>query len=358
MEAMYVFFVPWSICHAALRTHKRADSIPMAMSASMKATAWWLAMACPIVLRCSEYAVASSRQRCASPTAPDPTMGRVRSKAPMAILKPMPSLPSRFSAGTATFSNVIPRVSDARWPMLISLRPLVMPGESASTMNAVNALPAPAPASVLASRKYQLATPPLVIHILLPLMIQWSPFFTAVVRMPATSEPAPGSVTQYAAMSGSSVMRPRYFFFCSWLAARMTGASAKEFPSAAVWMPVHAYASSSEMMEPSTQPKPAPPYSSGIWPFIRPSSHSCFRISQGYSPVRSWCAALGRISALAKFRASSCRRIWSAFKLKHMPPSAAVLHSARAGRRTDRPAIERVRAEQAREVNMAGGWLG
>lgn len=47
----------------------------------------------------------------ASPTAADATKGRVVSKAPMAILKPEPTVPKTFSAGTTTSSNVIPRVS-------------------------------------------------------------------------------------------------------------------------------------------------------------------------------------------------------------------------------------------------------
>lgn len=45
---------------------------------------------------------------------------------------------------------------------------------------------------------YQLATPPFVIHIFVPLMIHSFPFFSAFVLTPATSDPAPGSVTQYA----------------------------------------------------------------------------------------------------------------------------------------------------------------
>lgn len=79
-----------------------------------------------------------------------------------------------------------------------TLRPGVTPGVSRSTMNAVNALLAGAFGSgfVRAKRKYQLATPPLVIHILVPLIIHSFPFFSALVFIPATSEPAPGSVTQ------------------------------------------------------------------------------------------------------------------------------------------------------------------
>lgn len=87
-------------------------------------------------------------------------------------------------------------MSEQRWPMLISLRPTVMPGVSAGTMKPVKALPAFALSSVLASTKYQLATPPLVIHILFPLITQSSPLRTALVLAPDTSDPASGSVTQ------------------------------------------------------------------------------------------------------------------------------------------------------------------
>lgn len=45
---------------------------------------------------------------------------------------------------------------------------------------------------------HQLAFPPLVIHIFWPLTTYSSPIFSARVFSPATSEPAPGSVTQYA----------------------------------------------------------------------------------------------------------------------------------------------------------------
>ena len=122
--------------------------------------------------------------------------------------------------------------------MLISLRPTVMPAESPSTMKPVNAAPVLADESVFASTKYQLATPPLVIHILLPEITHSSPFFTAVVLAAPTSLPAPGSVTQYAACSGSSVMRPRYLAFCSCEAEMITGASARPLASIAVMMPV------------------------------------------------------------------------------------------------------------------------
>ena len=115
-------------------------------------------------------------------------------------------------------------------------------------------------------------------------MTQSSPFFTARVLAPATSEPAPGSVTQYAACSGSSVMRPRYFCFCSWLPATRTGASASELASKAVPMPLQPQAISSAMRTPSKHDSPMPPYSVGMWAFTRPSSHALLNSGYGYSP--------------------------------------------------------------------------
>jgi hypothetical protein len=128
------------------------------------------------------------------------TGGRVLSNAPMAILNPAPSPKRTFSLGTRTSSNVIPRVSEALCPMFISFLPGVTPGVSLSTMKPVKALAGEHFGSglVRAKTKYQLATPPFVIHIFWPLRMYSSPFFSALVLTPLTSEPVPGSVTQYA----------------------------------------------------------------------------------------------------------------------------------------------------------------
>ena len=64
-----------------------------------------------------------------------------------------------------------------------------------------------------------------LIHFFRPSRV--SPFFTACVLAAATSEPAPGSVTQYAAFNGASVRRPRYFFLSSSFAPTRTGAIAR-----------------------------------------------------------------------------------------------------------------------------------
>ena len=50
------------------------------------------------------------------------------------------SLPITFLAGTRTFSNRIPLVSEQRWPILTSLRPGWTPSHSRSTMKPVKAL--------------------------------------------------------------------------------------------------------------------------------------------------------------------------------------------------------------------------
>lgn len=189
------------------------------------------------------------------------------------------------------------RVSEQRWPMLTSFLPTLMPGELASTMKPVIDLCTAAELLVRAERinltgwpgeegkRTEILTcfrvglgqkevpcrfaavcdPHLgneMIHqryvrsfcetgsstdlqTLVPLITNPSPFFTALVAIPATSLPAlhgkmsqfgkiqsgeldllpyPGSVTQYAATRGSSVNSPRYFFLSSSDPATINGA--------------------------------------------------------------------------------------------------------------------------------------
>src|SRR5579884_3671065 len=114
-----------------------------------------------------------------------------------------------------------------------------------------------------------------------PLMTHLSPLRTAVVFMPETSEPASGSVRQNDASSGASPSRPRYSFLSSSEAARMTGVAASPLHDSEVPMPEQPHAISSSMMQPSRVGRPAPPYSSGIWVFINPSSQAFSMISWG-----------------------------------------------------------------------------
>jgi hypothetical protein len=88
----------------------------------------------------------------------------------------------------------MPRVSLARWPMLFSFLPMVMPLDFASTMKPLMPLWPPL-GSVFARTKNHDACPAPVIHIFWPFITYLSPCLTAVVLMPATSLPALGSVT-------------------------------------------------------------------------------------------------------------------------------------------------------------------
>ena len=90
-------------------------------------------------------------------------------------------------------SNTSSAVSDESQPVLSSARPTRKPGVPFSTMNIDIAC---RPEPVLAATKYRSAWTPLVMKSLVPFRIHSLPSAerVAVVRMPATSEPAPGSV--------------------------------------------------------------------------------------------------------------------------------------------------------------------
>ena len=93
--------MPWSSIQAACQQSRRAASISVAMSAIMKLTPWCIAIGTSKVTRSFAYSTACSYAACATPTAPIAVPGRVASSVAIAILKPSPSSPSRFSAGHA-----------------------------------------------------------------------------------------------------------------------------------------------------------------------------------------------------------------------------------------------------------------
>src|SRR6059058_5198387 len=94
-----------------------------------------------------------------------------------------------------------------------------------------------------------------------PLMTYLSPIFTALVRMPDTSEPASGSVRQNDASFGSSVSIPRYFFLTSSEPPITIGAVARPLHVSDVPMPEHPQPISSSMRHPLRKSRPGPPYS-------------------------------------------------------------------------------------------------
>src|ERR1700679_2791307 len=127
-------------------------------------------------------------------------------------------------------------------------------------------------------------------------MTFFSPFLTAVVRMPETSEPASGSVRQNDASLGDSVSIPRYFLFVSSEPPSAIGALANPLQPSEVWMPEQPQESSSSIRQPSRYPAPAPPYSSEMCEFINPTSHAFSMMSLGQVPSLSYSQATGRIS--------------------------------------------------------------
>src|SRR4051794_38659019 len=107
-----------------------------------------------------------------------------------------------------------------------------------------------------------------------PLMTYLSPIFTALVRMPDTSEPASGSVRQNEASLNSSVSMPRYFFLVSSEPPMPIGAVARPLQASEVPMPEQPQPNSSSIRQPDRKSSPGPPYSSGMWVFIRPTSQA------------------------------------------------------------------------------------
>ncbi|MNQ49993.1 hypothetical protein D3C85_639180 [compost metagenome] len=141
---------------------------------------------------------------------------RPPSRLDRAMLRPLPRSPSRFAAGMRQLSRVTAQVSEARRPILCSLRSTVKPGVSVGTRKADRPF-LPSSASVTAKTMASLARLPLLTNCLAPLSTQCSPCSSARVRRLCASEPACGSVRQKqpiarpAARSGSQVS------FCAWL---------------------------------------------------------------------------------------------------------------------------------------------
>ena len=81
---------------------------------------WRSIMAWPKVLRCRAQSSASSKQAWAKPSASTDMPRRSPLKLPMIILKPVPSAPTRYFAGTRTLSKRMCAVSEQSQPILSS----------------------------------------------------------------------------------------------------------------------------------------------------------------------------------------------------------------------------------------------
>src|SRR2546423_4258538 len=149
-----------------------------------------------------------------------------------------------------------------------------------------------------------------------PLRMYLSPFLTAVVRIPETSEPASASVRQNGASLKSSASTARYFSFPCWAPPIWTGAEARPLQAIEVPMPLQPQPSSSSISVPSRNEAPGPPYSSWTWLFINPSSQALRSTSSGQVPSLSYSQATGRISFSAKSCAISRNAFCSSVSVK------------------------------------------
>ncbi len=169
-----------------------------AISANLWRVTWKAPIGRPNAWRSWANCRVRSKACCMAATAPRAISSRSHWKLAMISLKPSFIPPSRFSVGTNTSSMAMSAVSEASQPIL-SIFSATNPGWSVSTMK--NEMPWwPPSAVVLTAVTMKSARTPLVMNILEPLITQ--PPSTSVARllMPATSEPASGSVMPSAAM--------------------------------------------------------------------------------------------------------------------------------------------------------------
>ncbi len=136
-----------------------------------------------------------------------------------AILRPAPSLPIRFAAGTRTWWKRVTPFSKPRKPMNRLRFSTVIPGESASTTNAL--MPLSGTAAITTSSS---ATTPLVVHNFTPSRRYASPSSVGVAVVPsrAGSLPTSGSVNRNALIAPLA-QRGRNSFFCSSVPKRASG---------------------------------------------------------------------------------------------------------------------------------------
>ena len=140
----------------------------------------------------------------------------------------------------------------------------------------------PASLSVEAKTITHDAWPALVMNIFEPLRTYSSPWRTAVVWIPETSEPAFGSVSANEQRIGSSSSGGSHSRCCSSVPAISIGSAPRMLATIVVAIPEQPQQSSSPINTPSKPPSPGPPSSSGMCGFIRPTSWAFATTSAGW----------------------------------------------------------------------------
>ncbi len=238
----------------------------------------------------------------------------------MAILKPSPSSPRRFDAGTTTSTRAKAEVSVERCPILSRCFSIVTPGVSIGTTNAE--MPrCPLSGSVFANTTVQVAWPAFVMKVFDPLRTYSSPRRTAVVFIRATSDPASGSDRPNEQRIGSSMRRGSHSAFCSSVPAISTGPAPRPLAMMAVPIPEQPQQSSSPTSMLSNADRARPPSSSGTWRFMSPTSWAFAITSAGCVECSSYSAAFGRISRSANSRASARSSRCSSLRANETPPA-------------------------------------
>ena len=95
-----------------------------------------------------------------------------------------------------------------------------------------------------------------------------------------------------------------------------TGVIARPLAASEVPIPEQPQPNSSSIRQPERKSRPGPPYSSGTWVFISPTSQALSMISCGQVPSLSYSQATLRISFSAKLCASSRRSFCSSVRVK------------------------------------------
>ena len=214
-------------------------------------------------------------------------------------------------------------MSVARWPILSRCFSIETPSASIGTTNADSPL-WPFDLSVDAKTIDQEACPAFVMNIFEPLRTYSSPRRSAVVLIRATSEPASGSERAKEQRIGSSRSGGSHLRFCSSDPAISTGPAPSVFATIETAMPAQPHESSSPMSIPSKPGRPGPPYSSGMWTFMSPSSCAFSMRSTGWVWCSSYSAAFGRISFAANSRESSRSSRCSGVSANEIPPATPV----------------------------------